>query len=432
MGHVEDMKELIRTQIQSLDNLQERVAFKSLMEQVFLALYETNEKMYRDLEERVQKELACDVNQYLVRTGLIERDYFDISHHLMAPMEEADLQVPEYSFADIREAIEKQGSFALEKVMLRCDYLQMQRIWSDDPEFQGYIKTDRSQNPREVTVKLQKNTHYLKKLEQLYRLFIKNGIPWQTLNTPYLYKMADVILTKLPEEFDGTEIITDIQIDFGAYNPVICSGLIPIWNINELRLDGTGFPMPCEDRQNFEHIISLHKHGPQHAYLAEDDPDVLSVRREEDRLYIISGSGASKKWDVYCIRNYPDSSLDYYTYPVMQNQRAETFSERFQGKYGQNVKTRAELARFINGFCLDDYVVYQDCRIQEEFDLPRETYSMNSFIEDEIRDRRYQKKLVLYFNAGPKEPWLQRDTASFIVSEVQRIYPEYECGGVVL
>lgn len=432
MDHVEDMKELIRTQIQSLENLQERVAFKSLMEQVFLALYETNEKMYRDLEERVQEELTYSVNQYLVRTGLIERDYFDISHHLMAPMEEADLQVPEYNFADIREAIEKQGSFSLKKVMLRCDYLQIQRIWSDDPEFHGHIKTNQSQNPREVTVKLQKNTHYLKKLGQLYRLFIKNGIPWQTLNTPYLYKIADVVLTELPEEFDETEIITDIQIDFGAYKSVICGDLIPVWNIKKLRLDGTGFPVPCEDRQNFEHIISLHKHGSQHAYLAEDDPDVLSVRRKEDKLFITSGAGASKKWDVYCIRNSSDRSLDYYTYPVMQNQRAETFLERFQRKCGQNVKTRAELARFINGFGLEDYVIYQDCRIQEEFKTPRETYSMNTFIEDEIRDRRYQKKLVLYFNAGSKEPWLQRDIASFIVSEVQCVYPEYECGGVVL
>ena len=54
---------------------------------------------------------------------------------------------------------------------------------------------------------------------------------------------------------------------------------------------------------------------------------------------------------------------------------------------------------------------------------------MNSFIEDEIRDTKAQKKLLLYFKAGEKESWLQRDVASFVVSEVQRLYPEYECGG---
>ena len=57
---------------------------------------------------------------------------------------------------------------------------------------------------------------------------------------------------------------------------------------------------------------------------------------------------------------------------------------------------------------------------------------MNPFMEDEIRDTRSQKKLLLRFQAGREEEWLHRDIASFLVSEVQRLYPEYECGGMVL
>ena len=49
MNQSNDMKELIRGEIQKIGNLQERVAFKDLMEQVFLSLYETNEEMYRQL-----------------------------------------------------------------------------------------------------------------------------------------------------------------------------------------------------------------------------------------------------------------------------------------------------------------------------------------------------------------------------------------------
>lgn len=432
MDHVEDMKELIRTQIRSMDNLQERVAFKALMEQVFLAMYETNEQMYQDLEKRVQEELTYDVNRYLVRTGLIERAYYDVSHHMMAPMEQTDLQGAEYKLSDIRKIIEDEGSYSLQMVMLRCDYLQVQKIWSEDLEFQGSIETKSSEEPLGITVKLRQNTSYLKKIGQLYRLFVKNGIPWQTVNAPYLYKLADIVLTKLPEGIEEKDSITNIQIDFGRYGSVICGDLIPVWNIQKLRLDGTGFPIPCEDRQNFEHAISLHEHGSQHAYLVEDAPDIQNVAQRGEKLFIISGSGASKKWDIYRIHNAKDGSLDHYTYPVMQNQREETFTERYQRKWGQSVRTRAELERFVKGFGLGDYVVYEDCRIQDGFEAPRETYSMNSFIEDEIRDRRDQKKLILYFKAGAKEEWLQRDIASFLVSEVQRIYPEYECGGIVL
>ena len=57
---------------------------------------------------------------------------------------------------------------------------------------------------------------------------------------------------------------------------------------------------------------------------------------------------------------------------------------------------------------------------------------MNPFIEDEVRDTRAQKKLLLQFRAGEGDSWLQRDVASFLVTEVQRIYPEYECGGIIV
>ena len=83
MNQFEDMREMIRKEIQSINALEERVIFKRLMEDVFLSLYETNERMYNDLENRVQDELAYDVNKYLIKTGVIERRYFDVSHHLI-------------------------------------------------------------------------------------------------------------------------------------------------------------------------------------------------------------------------------------------------------------------------------------------------------------------------------------------------------------
>lgn len=45
MDHMEDMRELIRQEIQSISSLEERVAFKNLMEQVFLELYPESVKL---------------------------------------------------------------------------------------------------------------------------------------------------------------------------------------------------------------------------------------------------------------------------------------------------------------------------------------------------------------------------------------------------
>ena len=61
-----------------------------------------------------------------------------------------------------------------------------------------------------------------------------------------------------------------------------------------------------------------------------------------------------------------------------------------------------------------------------------ETYSMNFFIKDEIREQKGRRKLILFFKEQGKETWLLRDIASFITSEVQELYPEYQCEGRML
>ena len=428
----EDMREMIRREIQSISVIEERVAFKNLMERVFLALYDTNEQMYSDLEKRVQDELAYDVNRYLIKTGVIEKRYFDASHHLMSPMDDSDLDKKAYSLADIADVIEKQHEFPLMKVMLRCDFLQIHDILNNHNEFEGILETDKTNQKWNIRVKLRQNKSYLKKIGHLYQLFVKNGIPWQTVNAPYLYKIADVVLSELPEGINLNVEIKKIEINFGKYNKIICHDLIPIWNIQRLVLDSIGFPVPCEDHMNFEHLISIREYGTQHAYLAEDNMEIRSISQGKEKLSIISSVSEAKKWGIYIIRNSEDSRIDHYTYPIMQNERAETFSEKFHRKWNQSVKTKAELARFIKGFNLEQYVIYLDCEITDQFTEKLETYSMNMFIEDEIRDTRAQKKLLLRFKPGEREPWLQRDIASFLISEVQRIYPEYECRGVIV
>lgn len=429
---MEAMKEIIQKEIQSIAGLDERVAFKELMEGVFLSLYETNLEMYQGLERRVKEELDYDINRYHVKTGIIEREFFDASHHLLSPMEESDLTGNLYDMKEILRAVTQEGAFTLMKVMLRCDFLELQRLLEAQPVFEGVIETEEPGQEWKVEVRLRENREYLKKIEYLYLLFTRNGIPWQTVNAPYLYKMADMVVTRLPEGITGREKIKQVVIRFGEYSKIIQQDVIPVWNIQRLELESVGFPTPCEDHQNFEHNISLRKHGINHAYLVEDDRNIQSISQSEERLRIVCEAGEAKKWGIYQIRSSEEQRIDRYTFPIMGNGRKESFAEKYQRKWNQHIRTRTELARFIKGFELEEYISYQDCQLADDFPGQRETYSMNSFIQEEIRNREAQKKLLLHFRSGRKEEWLQRDILSFLVSEVQRIYPEYDCGGVLL
>ena len=136
------------------------------------------------------------------------------------------------------------------------------------------------------------------KIEYLYLLFTRNGIPWQTANAPYLYKMADMIVTGLPEGITGKEKIRRVTIQFGEYSSMIQEDVIPVWNIQRLELDSIGFPIPCGDHQNYEHSVSLKKHGINHAYLVEDDRNVQSVSQEGERLRIVCKTGEAKNGDL--------------------------------------------------------------------------------------------------------------------------------------
>lgn len=429
MDRTEEIKEMIRMEIQDIENLKERVAFKELMEGVFLALYETNEAMYKRLESRVMDELAYDINRYQIKTGLVEHDYIDVSNHLLTAVCEEDLNRLEYKASDLRRKLKEDGRACLATVFVRCDVMELKAFYKDQDAFTGHLYAGKEY---QVPIQVEQNQRYLSKIEKLYHLFMKNGLPWKTVNAPYLFKMANVYITDMPDEILDTEPVTKFGTDFGAYNRYIHYDMIPVWNIRHLKLDSVGFPVACGDYENYEHAISIQEYGSEHAYLVEEKMGIRSIRQSGDKLMVTGKITNAKKWDVYMICKGSEQKIDRYTYPVMENFRKDSFSERFNRRAGQPVKTKGELKRFILGFGLEDYIEYQDCALKEPGQSKIETYPMNFFIQDEVREKGGRKVLALYFKPKGRELWLLRDLASFISSEVQELYPEYHCGGMLI
>lgn len=426
-----DMEEMIKKEINRISSLEERVVFKDVVERLFLALYETNQEMYRELESRIMDDLAFDLNRYQITMGIIEREYWDPSHHLLSLIRDEDAHVPAFELSEIASQLKEEGRSLVRTYFMEYDHLEIQKLLARE-KTGGKIYTDTGEYPAEFI--LCRNEKYLQEISHLYEVFVSNGVPWQTVNAPYLYKFVDVYLEKMPEEITAPQKILKIEPDLEEFAQRAHADFIPIWNIKKMKMDSVGFPVPCEDHKSYEHTISIREYGNEHVYLIDDISHIYSIRQKENKLIIMGEEAEARKWQVYMIKNGENRRFDRFTYPLMTNRRKDDFLERFAYRQGKRVRTEGELARFIQGYGLEEYAAYEGFEILERGDggeLP-ETYSMNSFILDEIRENEYKKRLVLLFRKKSASAFLLRDIVSFLVSEVQLMYGEYMCEGRLL
>lgn len=56
---------------------------------------------------------------------------------------------------------------------------------------------------------------------------------------------------------------------------------------------------------------------------------------------------------------------------------------------------------------------------------------MDDFIVDEFRTKSNRDVLLLHFGAIDPENYLNTDIMSFLVTQAQKLFPEYECRGML-
>lgn len=225
-------------------------------------------------------------------------------------------------------------------------------------------------------------------------------------------------------------------MDFAEYGEYVHYDMVPLWNIEFLKLKSTGFPIPCKDKINFEHTVALAETDREHGYLAAFQAEGVSyVRRTRQALVIVASTAQQDTWDVIKIINPAANKREAYEYPLVSNAKRQAFSDILAQKSQRVIRTEAELRRLIGSFTaaqslsLSRIAILPRSRQQEE---QAACYEMNFFITDEVRRADYQNRLVLYFTVSDKNSFLNCDLVSFVVSEVQMYYPEYKCEGVIL
>ena len=426
-----DMRAFIAQRLAEIKDPEDRVMLKEVLTEIFLPLYDETEYKYAALEQRVRDELPLLYDSYSICSTVMSRNLIDSKHAYLSAMIPADAAEQVFSVRELADALRDGDLPVIETVFCEADYLRCRQILRDKRTLDGVVVIKSERFP--FKCRLKQALRYQDRAGTLYKAFLRNDVPWTTVNGAYLNKFFDVCLTEFTHTPPpGAKILPDqIEIDFGPYKEIVKRELIPVWNIDIYNHKGEDFPMPAMDSVNYEYRFDTSVLGQNCGYLVDyDNVYILHTRREDKTLVVVSAKQKELDWNMYRFRPRQDTSVDTYSYPILSNARKDTFSARLMTKYGAHVATNAEMRKLLNTFEASDYLELTGFRFAGE-KLTGDTYDMNPFIRDEIRDPAFQKTLALSFRAKYRDFFLNRDIASFLVSEFQASYPEYRCVGTL-
>ncbi|MCL2337664.1 MAG: hypothetical protein FWC60_09615 [Firmicutes bacterium] len=429
------MREYIAERLAEMKNPEERSILKKILTDVFISLYDETESKYNALENRVRNELPFYYDAYVIYSTVLPRAQVDGKHAYLSPIIAADAADPADSVlytTELSGTVLNGGQPVLETVFYSADYWQCRQIIRDKRILDGAFTIQGAKYP--FKFKLQPAKRYMERVEKMYHIFLRNDIPWTTINCAYLNKFFDVCLIELPEPLPrGAKLSPQqIELSFGPYQKAMERGLLPVWNIDIYHVKGEDFPVPVLDTVNYEYHFDTNMIGGNCAYLMDyDNSFVLSARREQDTLVVVSPQPKELAWDLYRFCPRQDTPVDRYLYPILTNARHDSFSTRLMNKYGTHITTKAEMRKLLSTFQASEYMELTDFHFADR-DLSGGSYDMNPFIINEVRDPAFQKTMALLFKAADKTFFLNYDILSFLVSEFQMAYPEFRCVGAII
>jgi hypothetical protein len=425
------MKELMLEKLKKMESLDQRKLLKEILTGLFTNLLDYQAQVNQHLEERVFSEIDDVERKYDLYFAVCPKSNLDPLDNFWHPVFPEEINLPSYDLKKIFDKLQKNEAVPLFTLFLECDYLLIKKLAISKKTFHGELITDQKRHP--IRVKLEQNQNYRLQIEHLYQVFQKNTIPWKTVNQPFANKFFDVIICEWETPPEETETVNEITINLEEYERYKKIDLALLWNIEPVKIGGTGFPMPALDRINYEHVLSLKKNGPEHGYLIDEEQTCIRYSmRTEDTITIISSQEKNDAWNLLKITRPLAEPTVHSSYPIASNRRLDSFITKFAQKQAALIRTKAEIYRIVNSFAISPYFELQNIQLSDHRGNRDLTYDFNYFLSDDIRVANAKKIMILTFKPVNLEGnFLIYDWLSFLVSEVQMYFPDYECVGEI-
>ncbi|MEG0552155.1 MAG: hypothetical protein RR533_01310, partial [Carnobacterium sp.] len=359
------MKEVMLERLRKIENLEQRQLLKDIVSGVLVNLVDYQDEMNKKLEHRVFNEIENWENKYDIYSTLCAKEDVDPIHDCLFPIIPTDMESHPINTVQVMDALRRNASITLLTLFLQCDSQQINQLLTQQRYFTGGLLT--TDGRYDVKVCLQQNTKYIQEIEKLYPIFQVNSLPWKTVNNPFIYKFFDVVLLDCPALNEEAEII-EFTIDLEEFDDKKRLNMIPLWNLERLKVKNTGFPMPAQDKVNYEHTLSIRKIGSKHGYLIDsEEENIRYIKQAENELTVVSHLDKAGVWNMIRIAEVETEKVGKLDYELVSNRKMDRFINRFANKYSASVKTKAEIMRLVNSFEVASKMELIDVEIVENF-----------------------------------------------------------------
>lgn len=407
-----DMELFIEKRLMEIESLEDRKEVRAMLSQVLKELFQYTREQYEELEQKITNEMKKGTREFTIYTGVAEKKYYDITGDSMFPMLMEDLEEQNIETEVLLDSLKNGIPVKIFHVFLEMDDREIWSLLERKEQFQGQIYTENGEYP--VIAELRPNARYQKVWKQLFHVVVNNGLPWRTLCLPYLNKFLDVYLVKA--ELPSYEKIESIKIDFGEHAPQVRYHCFPVWNLQEVTSVAEVKSVGSLDRVQYQHVISTRRMQDDF-YLVADTENMLSMEVNDAGLVITSFFPDAREWKLY--RVVPKVT-QLFEYPIFSNER--------QGEQIEAVRTKGGIMQLVNSLGYRDRLELKSIEFPLQYSKPPITYKMDGDMIDECYSGKNRQPMVLSF-VKKRDDFLQTDILSYVVSVVQRKYPEFLCYG---
>lgn len=402
-----DMDTYIKQRLTEITDTDERSFAKEVLLKGLLPAFETMNQRYRELENRVKREVEVENSRFVVFTMRIRRQDYDPTNRTWFPVCERDVQEEGTAY----KRIYFQGNEKEKKEFEALPYLEA-------IDAAGKIHR----------VGIRKAEDYRKVVEALYHIFVYNRIPWNTVNTGELERFYEIY------SLEEVENMEDWSISYGDWQDKVHSSYIALWNIEKFYFHCMKFMIPCLDGKYYEHELNLENYDADSGYMVESNEDILNIRYEDGKIIMTSMKETFENWCAYRFGSRTDVDSYGYHYRILGNRKKENFTDCLVTRYGQGIHTKTEIFRIVESLDVGRYIKMVDCHIQEWEREDSYSADMNWFIQEEIFPMETRRILELQFvrqTEDDQEDYYAEDMLRYALSQVQLFLDEYKCVGIL-